>query len=220
MRIGILGTGDVGRTIGTRLVELGHEVRLGSRAAGNERGLAWAKGAGPRASAGTFADAAGFGEMLFNCTMGVASLDALRAAGEANLGAKVLADVANPLDFSKGFPPSLAICNTDSLGEVLQRAFPRVRVVKALNTMWCGIMVNPRMLPDAHHTFLSGNDAGAKEAVRGLLRQLGWREDEIVDLGDLTTARGTEAVLPLWVRIFGATKSGAFNFKIVSAKAG
>jgi predicted dinucleotide-binding enzyme len=220
MRIGILGTGDVGRTIGSRLIELGHEVRLGSRTAANENGVAWAKGAGPKAAAGTFADAAGFGEVLFNCTMGVASLDALRAAGESSLGAKVLVDVANPLDFSKGFPPSLTVCNTDSLGEAIQRAFPRVRVVKALNTMWCGIMVNPRMLPDTHHTFLSGNDAAAKEAVRGLLRQFGWKDDEIIDLGDLTTARGTEAVLPLWVRVYGATKSGAFNFKIVAAKAG
>lgn len=220
MKIGILGTGDVGRTIGKKLVELGHDVRLGSRNAANEKGQAWARGAGPRASSGTFADAAAFGEVLFNCTLGMASLDALRAAGAANLSGKVLVDVANPLDFSKGMPPILGIGNTDSLGEAIQRAFPDARVVKALNTMWCGVMVNPRMLPDSHHTYVSGNDAEAKQVVKGLLRSFGWKEEEILDLGDLSTARGTESLLPLWVRIYASTGSGAFNFKIVFGKAG
>lgn len=219
MKIGILGTGDVGRTLGTRLVELGHEVRLGSRDAANEKARAWAKGAGARASSGTFGDAAAFGEVVFNCTLGLASLDALRAAGEANLSGKVLVDVANPLDASRGMPPVLAISNTDSLGETIQRAFPKARVVKALNTMWCGVMVNPRMLPDSHHTYLSGDDAEAKRTVKGLLRSFGWNEEEIVDLGDLSTARGTESLLPLWLRLYGATRSAAFNLKIVSAKA-
>jgi len=217
MKIAVLGTGDVGQTIGSRLVELGHEVKLGSRTAGNEKAGAWMKKAGAKASTGTFADAAAFGEVIFNCTLGGASLEALKAAGEANLGTKVLVDVANPLDFSKGFPPSLSICNTDSLAETLQRAFPRVRVVKALNTMNCNLMVNPRLLPESHHTYLSSNDAGAKETARGLLRQFGWKDEEILDLGDLSSARGTEQVLPLWVRIYGATKNGAFNFKIVTA---
>ncbi|WP_242344646.1 NADPH-dependent F420 reductase [Anaeromyxobacter terrae] len=220
MRMGILGTGDVGRTLGTKLVELGHEVRLGSRTAANEKGQAWAREAGARASSGTFADAAAFGEVVLNCTLGVASLDALRAAGEANLAGKVLVDVANALDASKGGPPILAIGNTDSLAEAIQRAFPGARVVKALNTMWCGVMVNPRMLPDSHHTYLSGNDAEAKKVVKGLLRSFGWREEEILDLGDLSTARGTESILPLWLRIYGVSGSGAFNFKVVSAKAG
>ncbi|HYQ81756.1 MAG TPA: NAD(P)-binding domain-containing protein [Anaeromyxobacteraceae bacterium] len=220
MRIGILGTGDVGQTIGARLVELGHEVRLGSRTAGNDKARAWAAKAGPRASAATFADAAAFGEVVFNCTKGDASLEALRAAGEANLAGKVLVDVANPLDFSKGMPPSLTVCNTDSLGEMIQRTVPRARVVKALNTMWCGLMVNPRMLPDSHHTFLSSNDAAAKETVRGILRQFGWKDEEVVDLGDLSTARGTESILPLRVRLYLARKSGAFNFKIVAARPG
>lgn len=217
MKIGILGTGDVGQTIGTRLVELGHEVRLGARDAKNEKAAAWARKAGARGSAGTFADAARFGEVVFNCTLGLASVDALRAAGEEHLAGKVLVDVANPLDASKGMPPTLAISNTDSLAETIQRAFPKARVVKALNTMWCGIMVNPRMLPDTHHTFLSSNDAGAKDTVRRLLREFGWRDEEIVDLGDLSTARGTESVLPIWLRIYLATGKGAFNFRIVSA---
>ncbi len=216
MKIGILGTGMVGTTLGSKLVELGHEVKLGSRSAGNEKATEWVKTAGRQASQGTFADAAAFGELLLNCTSGGASLEALRMAGAGNLWGKVLVDVANPLDFSKGQPPFLLISNTDSLAEQIQAAFPEAKVVKALNTMWCGIMVNPRMLPDTHHTFLSGNDAGAKASVKELLRSFGWQEGEILDLGDITTARGTEMLLPLWVRVWGATQNGAFNFKIVS----
>jgi hypothetical protein len=216
MKIGILGTGMVGTTLGSRLIQLGHEVKLGSRSAGNEKSAGWVKTAGDQASQGTFADAAAFGELILNCTSGSASLEALRMAGAGNLRGKVLVDVANPLDFSQGRPPSLLVCNTDSLGEQIQAAFPEAKVVKALNTMWAGIMVNPRLLPDTHHTFLSGNDATAKARVKELLLSFGWQEGEILDLGDITTARGTEMILPLWVRIWGATQNGAFNFKIVS----
>lgn len=218
MKIGVFGTGDVGKAIATRLVGLGHEVKMGSRARGNEKAAAWVKETGARASEGTFADAAEFGQMLFNCTKGEHSLDVLDQAGAANLAGKILVDVSNPLDFEKGFPPSLSVCNDDSLGEQIQRAHPALKVVKALNTMWNGLMVQPRMLPDTHHTFLSGNDADAKNAVRGVLESFGWRADEVLDLGDITTARGTEMYLPLWARVYGATQNGAFNIKIVSAK--
>jgi predicted dinucleotide-binding enzyme len=211
MKIGVLGTGDVGKTIATKLVAVGHEVCMGSRARGNEKAVAWAKGAG--GTEGSFAEAAAFGELVFNCTKGEHTLDVLRQAGD--LSGKVIADVSNPLDFSKGFPPSLSVCNTDSLAEQIQREFPRAHVVKTLNTMANSIMVDPRSLPDAHHTFLSGNDADAKATVRGILASFGWLPDEIIDLGDITTARGTEMYLPLWVRIFGATKIGAFNIKLV-----
>ncbi|MBD0256194.1 MAG: NAD(P)-binding domain-containing protein [Cytophagales bacterium] len=216
MKIGILGTGTVGTTLGSKLIQLGHEVKLGSRSAGNEKAAGWVRTAGSQASQGTFADAAAFGELILNCTSGGASLEALRMAEAGNLRGKVLVDVANPLDFSQGQPPTLLVSNTDSLGEQIQAAFPEVKVVKALNTMWSGIMVNPRMLPDTHHTFLSGNDPTAKASVKQLLRSFGWQEGEIVDLGDITTARGTEMILPLWIRIWGVTQNGAFNFKIVS----
>lgn len=218
MKIAVLGTGMVGETIGTKLVELGHEVRMGSRTATNEKAAAWMKKAGAKASAGTFADAATFGELVFNCTLGSGSVEALVMAGEKNLEGKVVIDIANPLDFSKGMPPSLFVSNTDSLAEQLQRRFPKTHVVKALNTMNCAIMVNPRLLPEAHHTFVSGNDAGAKAKVKDLLKQFGWKDEEVVDLGDITTARGTEQLLPLWVRIWGATKNGTFNFKLVFGK--
>lgn len=220
MKIAILGTGMVGVTIGTKLVELGHEVRMGSRTATNEKAAAWVKTAGAKASAGTFEAAAAFGEVVFNCTSGSGAVEALVMAGEKNLEGKVIIDVSNPLDFSKGMPPTLFVSNTDSLAEVIQRRFPKAQVVKALNTMSCSVMVNPRLLPDTHTTFLSGNDAGAKATVKALLSQFGWKPEEVLDLGELSTARGTESLLPLWLRVWGATQNGTFNFKLVAAKPG
>lgn len=215
MKIAVFGTGSVGETLGSKLVELGHDVMMGSRTAGNEKAAAWVKKVGARASAGTFADAAKFGELVINATLGAGSIEAFKMAGAENVAGKVVLDLSNPLDFSKGMPPSLFISNTDSLGEALQREFPKARVVKALNTMWCGIMVNPRLLPEAHHTFMAGNDAAAKEAVRGLLLSFGWKTEEIVDVGDITGARATEAVLPIWLRLYGTLKTGSFSLKIV-----
>src|SRR5438094_1354868 len=177
MRIGILGTGVVGKTLGTRLVTLGDNVRMGSRTAGNEKAREWVEQSGDQASEGTFADAAAHGEMVFNCTPGMASLDALNAAGSKNLSGKILVDVSNPLDFSKGMPPTLTVCNTDSVGEQLQKAFPRVRVVKALNTVTAALMVNPAAVNGGDHTlFVCGNDADAKAKVKQWLGEwFGWR---------------------------------------------
>src|SRR5919199_3123972 len=143
MRIGVLGTGMVGQTLATKLVELGHEVTMGARAAGNEKAAEWASGADEGAAEGSFADAAAHGELVFNCTAGTASLDALRAAGAEELRGKVLVDVANPLDGSTGFPPALSVANDDSLGEQIQREFADARVVKALNTISASVMVEP-----------------------------------------------------------------------------
>ena len=217
MKVGVLGTGQVGRTLASKLVALGHEVRMGAREAGNERAGEWAVEAGARASSGTFAEAAGFGEAVLNCTNGMAALAALEAAGADNLAGKVVVDVANPLDFSQGMPPTLSVCNEDSLGERIQRAFPDARVVKTLNTMGSALMVEPRRLPEPTSVFLSGDDAEAKDVVKGLLESFGWRAEEILDLGGIATARGPEMWLPLWLRIMGATGTGNFNLKIVSA---
>jgi predicted dinucleotide-binding enzyme len=215
MKIGILGTGMVGAAIGNKLVSLGHEVKMGSRTANNDKAVAWAKAAGAKASQGTFADAAGFGELIFNCTQGVGAMDALQAAGAGNLKGKILIDISNPLDFSKGMPPSLFAGNTDSLGERIQAAFPDTRVVKTLNTVTAEIMVNPGKIGGGDHTlFVSGNDAGAKATVGEFLKtQFGWKN--LVDLGDITTARGTECYLPLWIRLWGSLKTAEFNIKIV-----
>jgi 8-hydroxy-5-deazaflavin:NADPH oxidoreductase len=215
MKIGVLGTGVVGRTIGTRLVAIGHEVIMGSRSADNSDAAEWAAEAGAGASHGTFADAALASELLFNCTLGTGSIDALSSAGAEHLAAKVVVDVSNPLDFSKGMPPSLWVCNTDSLGEQIQRAFPDALVVKSLNTMNCEIMVDPTRVPGDHVVFVSGNDAGAKAQVTQLLVSFGWGEGRIIDLGDIATSRGTEMYLPLWLELYGALGTGSFNINVV-----
>jgi hypothetical protein len=214
MKIGVLGTGMVGSAIGTKLVSLGHEVKMGSRTTANAKGAEWVKANGAKASQGTFADAAAFGEMLFNCTHGMASLDVLKQAGAQNLKGKIIVDIANSLDFSKGMPPSLAVCNTDSLGEQIQRAFPDAKVVKALNTVNCNLMVNPSVVKGDHDLFICGNDAQAKTKVVDILKNwFGWKS--VIDLGDITAARATEMLLPIWVRLMGLYKSPNFNFKIV-----
>jgi predicted dinucleotide-binding enzyme len=214
MQFGVLGTGSVGAAIGSKLIELGHAVKMGARSAGSEKAAAWAGTHGANASHGTFADAAAFGEMVFNCTAGQASLAALNQAGPENLRGKILVDISNPLDFSRGMPPSLTVVNTDSLGEQIQRAFPEARVVKSLNTMTAAIMVNPTLVPGDHDVFVSGNDAAAKAEVTALLREgFGWRS--VIDLGDITTARGAEMILPLWVMLMGVKGTALFNFRVV-----
>jgi predicted dinucleotide-binding enzyme len=204
----------VGAAIGSKMIRIGHKVRMGSRTANNGKAAEWVKSAGANAGQGTFADAAGFGELLFNCTSGMGSLDALKLAGADNLKGKILIDVSNPLDFSKGMPPFLGVCNTDSLGEQIQKAFPDAKVVKTLNSTNATVMVDPAGVAGGDHTmFLSGNDAEAKAEVTDLLKNgFGWKD--VVDLGDITAARGQEMILPLWLRLWGSLKTPAFNFKI------
>jgi hypothetical protein len=216
MNIGILGTGIVGNTLGTKLVQQGHRVMMGSRTRDNEKAANWVNSAGENASAGTFADAAAFGEIVMNCTAGTASLEALKMTGEENLSGKILIDVANPLDFSHGFPPTLTVCNTDSLAEQIQRAFPDAKVVNTLNTVNCLVMANPSAVPGDHNIFVGGNDAEAKNRVAELLGEwFGWKRENVIDLGDITTARATEMLLPAWVRLFGMLQNPMFNFHIV-----
>lgn len=214
----VLGTGVVGRTLGSRLVGLGHRVVMGSRQAGNERAVAWAAGAGDLASEGSFADAAAEAAAVINATAGTASLAALESAGKERLAGKVLIDVANPLDGSQGMPPRLSVCNDDSLAEQLQRAFPEARVVKTLNTVNCDVMVNPSIVPGPHTMFVCGNDSAAKEQVRDLLIRFGWPAEHVMDLGDLAGARGMEMYLPLWLRLWGATGTGHLNVNVASEK--
>ncbi len=214
MKVAMLGTGVVGQTLGTRLAGLGHQVMMGARQAGNEKAAAWAAGLGPSASAGTFAEAAAFGELVVNATAGSVSVEVLTAAGEDNLAGKVVLDVSNPLDFSKGMPPTLSVCNTDSVGEQLQARFPAVRVVKSLNTVNADVMVHPEIVPGSHTMFLCGNDADAKDEVRAVLESFGWPAADLLDLGDIGAARGMEMYLPLWLRLWGATGTGHLNVKV------
>jgi len=229
MKLAILGTGTVGLTLASRLTGLGHDVMLGTRNAdetsvrntkdnyGGPSFMEW-HALNIQVKLGTFSQAASFGELIINATQGANTINALNIAGEGNLMNKVLIDVTNPLDFSKGMPPTLLpeLCNTNSLGEEIQRLFPKTKVVKALNTMWCGLMVDPAMIGNGNHNvFICGNNTDAKLKVKELLQQFGWNQQDIVDLGDITAARGTEMILPLWLRIMGSVGSGAFNFKIV-----
>ena len=214
MRIGVLGTGIVGRTLATKLVELGHEVAMGAREATNETARAWAESAGAAASSGTFAQAAELAELVFNCTAGTASLQALEQAGEDALRGKVLVDVANPLDSSRGMPPTLAVCNDDSLAEQIQRRFHEARVVKTLNTVNHLVMVDPGRVPGEHDVFVCGDDEGAKAQVAELLESFGWPREHIVDLGGIQAARGVEMYLPLWLRLFRAFGSADVNIRV------
>jgi 8-hydroxy-5-deazaflavin:NADPH oxidoreductase len=214
MRIGVLGTGIVGRTLASALLSNGHEVRLGSRTAGNEAAVAWATEIGGPASEGMFADAAGFGELVVNATAGAASLDALHLAGAEQLAGKVLVDVSNPLNFSQGMPPTLTVCNDDSLGEQIQRAFADVRVVKTLNTVTAAVMVQPALVPGRHTIFIAGDDAAAKAQAGELLQDFGWPATSILDLGDITAARGMEMYLPLWLRLYAAAGTAFLNLEV------
>lgn len=226
MNIGILGTGVVAKTLAGKLASLGHALVLGTRDPAASRGrtapgpfgdppLSAFLAQNPAVRLGTFAEAAAHGELLVNATSGLGALEALGLAGAANLAGKVLVDISNPLDFSRGFPPSLSVCNDDSLGERIQRAFPETRVVKTLNTVNAWLMVEPGMLAGGDHTmFVCGDDAEAKATVtRFLKEQLGWRD--VLDLGGISMARGTEMYLPLWTRLYGALQTPNFSIKVV-----
>jgi predicted dinucleotide-binding enzyme len=231
MRYAVLGTGIVGRTIADKLASLGHEVVIGTRdpkatlartepdAMGTPPFSQW-QAAHEQVRLETFADSSASAEVVVNTTAGAGSLQALDAAGAANLEGKVLIDIANPLDFSAGMPPSLDPVNTDSLGEQIQRTLPDVKVVKTLNTMNCQIMVDPGRVPGEHTVFVSGDDTGAKKQVTELLVSFGWPERSVIDLGDISTARGTEMLLPIWLRLWGALGHADFNFHIQGARTG
>lgn len=226
MKITVLGTGVVGQTISEKLLELGHEVFIGTRDVSNTMEKTnkdnfgrppindWLQ-SNSKAKLIDFSTAANSGELLINATSGSGSIAALKLCGNENLENKILIDISNPLDFSKGMPPTLSICNTDSLGEQIQKLFPNTKVVKTLNTMNANLMVNPKIIPGEHNLFLSGNDKSAKGEVEKLLISFGWDKSNIIDLGDISSARGTEMLLPIWLRLWSALGTSEFNFRIV-----
>ncbi|MGO4229062.1 NADPH-dependent F420 reductase [Arthrobacter sp. YAF34] len=224
MKIAVLGTGMVGRTIAGAFAGLGHDVVIGTRdpqatlartepdVMGTPPFAQWHAG-NTGVGVEAFADAVSGAELIVNATNGGGSLAALSAAGTENLAGKIIMDISNPLDFSQGMPPSLNPVNTDSLGEQIQRSFPEAKVVKTLNTMNASVMVDPaRVAGGDHSVFVSGNDADAKAAVTDILKGFGHRD--VIDLGDITSARGAEMLLPIWLRLWGALGTGDFNFKI------
>ncbi|MGH7572936.1 MAG: NADPH-dependent F420 reductase [Gemmatimonadota bacterium] len=227
MNIGIIGSGFVGQTLGAKLVEREHHVVLGTRSPDRldeKRGmgdslagwLARVEGAQGTARVAAFEDAAKHGEVVINATAGTGSLEALDLAGAENLSGKILIDVANPLDFSQGMPPTLTVCNTDSLGEQVQRALPEAKVVKTLNTVNANMMIAPDAVEGGDHViFVCGDDAAAKAKVARYLNDwFGWKPASVIDLGAIEAARGTEMLLPLWIRLVGVMGTHMFNFRI------
>jgi len=225
MKVTILGTGIVGRTIAAKLEDMGHEVTLGTRNVASTLNREDKDGYGnppfkewhrehQKIQLRTFKEAADQADLLFNCTGGQVSVAVLESIGEETLSGKTLIDVANPLDFSQGMPPSLSPVNTDSLGEQIQARFPQLKVVKSLNTMNTYLMVDPTLVKGDHHVFVCGNDDAAKTEVKEVLQSFGWREDLILDLGDISNARGTEMLLPIWLRLWGTLGTAEFNFHI------
>jgi 8-hydroxy-5-deazaflavin:NADPH oxidoreductase len=228
MRIAVLGTGMVGQALAGKLAALGHEVTVGTRDVEETRARAEPDSLGTppmsvwlESHAGvalkSAADAAADAELIVNATNGAGSIPMLELAGDANLAGKVVVDVSNPLDFSQGRPPSLFVSNTDSLGEQIQRRFPQARVVKTLNTMNCEVMVDPGRVPGEHVVFVSGDDDDAKQQVAELLEGFGWPPARIRDLGGISSARGPEMYLALWLRLWGTVGSGDFNIAVLQA---
>jgi len=217
MRIGIIGTGTVGQTLGSKLVALGHDVTLGSRSKGNAAATDWAERNGPRGRAGTFAEAAEFGELVIVATGGTVAPAAVALAGPENLAGKTVLDVSNPLVFSPTGELTLDPVNTDSVGEQLQRALPESRVVKALNTVTVSVMVAPDKVPGEHQLFVAGADAEAKSQVAALLGEFGWPAERVLDLGGIDAARGMEMLMPFWMRLMRHFGHADFNYSIRTA---
>jgi 8-hydroxy-5-deazaflavin:NADPH oxidoreductase len=208
MQLAILGTGAVGPALGKAFSRIGHDVVIGTR--DPEQTKQREQWAGLELLLAAYEDLDA--EVFINATNGAGALAALQAVGDA-LNGKVVIDTSNALDFSRGFPPSLFVSNTDSLAEQLQRELPAARLVKMFNTMANEVMVNPRGLPDDSTIFVAGNDPAARQTAASLAADLGWTD--VFDLGDLTAARGLEMYLPLWVRIFGQLGRAEFNIKLV-----
>ena len=217
MQIGILGSGVTGQTVGSKLIQLGHEVLLGSRQEANPKLVVWAKEeASQHALYGTFRDAAKFGEIVFNCTKGSASIDALMAAGAENLKGKILIDTANPYDVDSADIWTLTICNDDSLAEEIQRLFPDTKVVKTLNTVNANVMVAPEKLQEKTSVFVSGDDIEAKATVVRILKDwFGWKD--VIDLGGIITARSVEMYIMLWHSLRTVVPASRFNIKVVTS---
>lgn len=225
MKISILGTGMVGQSVANKMNALGHKVTMGTRnpeeTMKNKKANAttgvifsdWHK-ENLYVKLERFSDVARNADLIINATSGMATLQALNLVGKNNLDGKILIDIANPLDFSQGMPPSLNPVNTDSLGEQIQKTFPETKVVKTLNTMSTFIMMNPEIVPGDHSVFVSGNNIDAKREAIRLLESIGWQTKNIIDLGDISTARGTEMMLPIWLRLYNALGHANFNFHI------
>jgi 8-hydroxy-5-deazaflavin:NADPH oxidoreductase len=219
MNIGVLGTGKVGEAIATALTKNGHNVRMGSRTADNERALSWLNKANDHASIGDFADAASFGEIFFICMNGTGVIDALKTIDKQDAKGKIVVDLTNPLDLTQGMPPRLleGLQNNNSLGEEIQKALPDSFVVKTLNTVNYKLMVDARLVNGGdHHLFFCGNDINAKNKVKHfVVDNFHWKADHLVDLGGIESSRALEAIVPFWMMVHQSLGTPLFNFRIV-----
>jgi len=211
-RVGVIGSGLVGQVLGAGFAALGHEVRIGSRTPQSEKLKAWTAKAGSRASTGSFADAASFGNLLVLATLWSGTEDALRLAGPEHFARKVVMDATNPLVVEQNAPPRLALGHTDSGGEQVQRWLPNARVVKAYNTVGNAHMVNPVFEGGPPTMFLCGNDPEAKRVVEGVCRDFGW---EPLDVGGIDAARLLEPMCILWVMHGFRSNSWNHAFKLL-----
>jgi predicted dinucleotide-binding enzyme len=207
MKIGILGSGPVGRSLGKGFASNGHDVRLGSRTPGKQEVQDWLKTTKGKVSAGTFSEAARHGDVLVLCCLGEAAEEVIKLSGMNNLDGKLVIDATNPLDFSKGMPPGLFVGTSDSLGERVQRMLPNAKVVKCFNMVNNQTMTNPRMKEGLPDMIICGNNDAAKQQVAGLLKEFGWGEP--IDIGGIDGSRWLEAYTALWVRL--AIKLGSWS---------
>jgi len=220
MNIGVLGTGTVGEAIASALIEKGHAVRMGSRTKSDEKALAWVEKSKNGATQGDFNDTAAFGEIIFLCLNGAHVLDTINSIRKKNIEGKIVIDLTNPLDFTKGMPPQIleGFGNSNSLGEEIQKALPNAYIVKTLNTVNYKLMVDAREVNSGdHHLFVCGNNADAKNKVKHfLVDNFHWKADHLIDLGGIEAARTVEAIVPFWVLVYQSLGTPLFNFKIVS----
>lgn len=215
MKYAVLGTGMVGHTLASKLISLGHEVRMGAREATNQKARAWSDAHGPNADHGTYDSVASWAEQVIFAVNGAKLLDVADAVTNATVAGKTVIDVTNPLEMSQGMPPTLIpeLSNTTSAGEQLQLRLPDASVVKTLNTMNHQLMVDPARLAGDHDVFLCGDHDDAKADAVALLREFGWSKP--IDLGPLAAARGMEGMMPFWLRLWGTFGSPDFNYRIV-----
>jgi 8-hydroxy-5-deazaflavin:NADPH oxidoreductase len=212
-RVGVLGSGEVGRRLAEGFHSRGHDVMIGSRDPGKPELREWLSEGGAGIEAGSFAQTAAHGELLVLAVLGNAAEDAIRDAGVDNFAGKIVIDAMNPLDFSGGFPPRLSICGEDSLGERVQRALPDAKVVKAFNTIGNPYFVDPGFSDGRPTMMIAGDDEAAKRAVTNVLADFGW--SDTIDIGGIQGSRELEAICILWVKIGGARGSWDHGFKLL-----
>jgi len=213
MRVGVLGSGQVGQRLAAGFRGRGHEVMIGSRDPAKPELVRWLSGEGAGIEAGTFAAAAAHGELVVLAVLGNAAEQAIAEAGPENFSGKVVIDAMNPLDFSGGFPPKLSIAGQDSLGERVQRALPDARVVKAFNTIGSAYFVDPNFTEGDPTMLIAGDDEDAKRAVADVLADFGW--SQTVDIGGIEGSRELEAICIAWVKIGGARGAWDHGFKLL-----